>query len=609
MINLAEEQPFLQLVHWNMELPSSSAQDPLGLNLRLAARMADKLLHCITSITPRARYYSFFAWAFKDYFENEKGTPADRGLRDAIVQRERGFVLGSVLHHGGAPCEGGALGGSEAATTLIQRGILEEVDLARWKHLKNHQGNLGAAYKGSLINLGYFETPEDGVGVQDDVESVGDELSEKVQNYEVIGLKSIAHELANAFAQSVSHTTYIREGWSLRRKCPMDVLKGFGSAAGLCELVTREESADRDMLREVFFATHASLYSGQAHHNRQKSLTFILWLIKAFSEQQIPFTSDRFGCVVFYKRSPVNDGTDVFYDVSFPSALTDIAECWRIYYFHHYLTITLQSLLGGVVRVAREHPAGVKREALLNRLKSNSVGDQIGEALGVPLEGAFLDLTPAETLKAGGIELGVSSENLVSGAAPDIASSFSEWSLSRALLDDDLANQAAGPAVAATLLYVLFARHEQSVAETYKAWHKNNVYDRYSDVSLPGVVVFLQSTFGKQWWNLPNRKILDGILWRFVVRQHEAMAYERGFGGSPSLIRVDGNTVIPTDVDYNDPSTTNVRLPRAVQILKDLRLIEMRSDENDVLSLTPDGRAWLNRYLQEKATDARAKSD
>jgi hypothetical protein len=65
----------VQLVRWNKELPSASAADPLGLNLRVSARLANELLHCITSITPRARYYSFFPWAFEDYRDTEHGTP------------------------------------------------------------------------------------------------------------------------------------------------------------------------------------------------------------------------------------------------------------------------------------------------------------------------------------------------------------------------------------------------------------------------------------------------------------------------------------------------------------------------------------------------------
>jgi hypothetical protein len=52
-----EPSDSIQLLRWNKELPSASAADPLGLNLRVSARLANELLHCITSITPRARYY------------------------------------------------------------------------------------------------------------------------------------------------------------------------------------------------------------------------------------------------------------------------------------------------------------------------------------------------------------------------------------------------------------------------------------------------------------------------------------------------------------------------------------------------------------------------
>jgi hypothetical protein len=88
----------VQLVRWNKELPSASAADPLGLNLRVSARLANELLHCITSITPRARYYSFFPWAFEDYRDNEHGTSKDRGRIQGVLARERAMVLGAVLH-------------------------------------------------------------------------------------------------------------------------------------------------------------------------------------------------------------------------------------------------------------------------------------------------------------------------------------------------------------------------------------------------------------------------------------------------------------------------------------------------------------------------------
>jgi hypothetical protein len=64
VLRLRKPTEGVQLLRWNKKLPSASTQDPLGLNLRLSARLATQLLYCITSITPCARYYAFFPWTF-----------------------------------------------------------------------------------------------------------------------------------------------------------------------------------------------------------------------------------------------------------------------------------------------------------------------------------------------------------------------------------------------------------------------------------------------------------------------------------------------------------------------------------------------------------------
>jgi hypothetical protein len=120
VFQLTKQSETTKLLQWNKELPSASAADPLGLNLRVSARLANELLHCITSITPRARYYSFFPWAFEDYNENERDNAKHRGRVDGVLVRERAMVLGAVLHHKGKPCEGGALGGSDLSSASIR---------------------------------------------------------------------------------------------------------------------------------------------------------------------------------------------------------------------------------------------------------------------------------------------------------------------------------------------------------------------------------------------------------------------------------------------------------------------------------------------------------
>src|SRR5262245_49492076 len=115
----SKTQPKRQLLRWSEHVPASEVQDPLGLGLRGSTRLASLLLYCITSITPRARYFSFIPWSISDFQKNEKGKPHALGLREALRIREKALTYGCVAHHDGKPCDGGALVGSTAASKWL----------------------------------------------------------------------------------------------------------------------------------------------------------------------------------------------------------------------------------------------------------------------------------------------------------------------------------------------------------------------------------------------------------------------------------------------------------------------------------------------------------
>ena len=133
------------------------------------------------------------------------------------------------------------------------------------------------------------------------------------------------------------------------------------------------------------------------------------------------------------------------------------------------------------------------------------------------------------------------------------------------------------------------------MAAAYDGWHRNHVYDLWADLSLPGVLEHLDQRFGRDgFWLAPNREVLNHVVWRFVVQQHQAMSIDRGFASSP-LLHVDGETVIGTAADFSDPSSGNVRFANALQILRDLGLLD-----RDGTRPTSDGVAWLERMLEEE---------
>lgn len=88
--------------------PASEGQDPLGLNLRVSARLASQLFYCITSITPRARYYSFLPWVISLAPQLGLGRP----LRERVRLIEKAFTAACFLHHDGRACDYGRLVGS-----------------------------------------------------------------------------------------------------------------------------------------------------------------------------------------------------------------------------------------------------------------------------------------------------------------------------------------------------------------------------------------------------------------------------------------------------------------------------------------------------------------
>jgi len=577
----------MRLLHWNKELPSASPADPLGLNLRVSARLSDELLYCITSVTPRARYYAFFPWAFQDYNDHEHGKREDRGRINGVLVRERAMVLGAVLHHDGQACEGGGLGGSNEATEIdLKR--RRTFDLYRWEHLESAEGQFGAAYKGSLINLGVFKT--DNERVKDEADAT--ELDQETQAIEVRELSDLGKRLAAAFGQSVRNTEYVKKQWTLRNAVDTGVLKEFGSQAGLCEIAGKR-ALDRDVLRNVFFAKYNEM-TQPGHQRRRMSLLFLLECVGQAHAAGATLWNGSFGNICYFGAVFSDDDKPKKTAVHMPSALTDIYERWRIFYMQNYLAVALQSMLVACVRVIRDRPGGMSHESLVQALNPPALKARFRECFGLNLPKDFFTLSARETLAVCGVKNNSGAFN-----ALPIEAQFSEHNLENLLVDTE-ANEPACIAVATILLYLVVVRYQRQIRPSFNNWYEQQVYNDLADISLPGVVRFLHQEFGEDWFDHPNGEILSRILSRFVIRQHERMSYERGFGGSAPLFHVDGTTVIGTGTDYTDPRALNARLGSALQILSDLGLVIY--GEEDGYRRTPEGDAWLKSELKREGS-------
>jgi hypothetical protein len=578
----------IRLLQWNKELPSASAADPLGLNLRVSARLSDELLYCITSVTPRARYYAFFPWAFQDYNEQERSTRTDRGRIKGVLVRERAMVLGAVLHHNGHPCDGGALGGSEKATKIdLKR--RRSFDLSRWEHLGAAEGQFGAAYKGSLINMGVFET--DNERVKDEAEAETAELDKETQDIEVRELSNLGKRLATAFGQSVRGTAYVKQKWTLRDSVDTDILTEFGSRAGLCE-IAKKWADDRDVLRDAFFAKYKEM-DRPGQHRRRMSLLLLLECVGQAHAAGALFGNSSFSDACYFGMFVSDADTPEKTPVNVPPQLADIYERWRIFYSQNYLAVALQSILVACVRVLRNRPGGMPYEHLIQGLNPPSLNARFREVFGRELPEDFFALSARETLTLCGIG-GKHPVNILPIDAP-----FSERTLEHILIESE-ANDAASVPLAAMLMYEVVLRYGQRVSAAHNNWYAQQIYNTAADIALPEIAKFLVHEFGDGWLDHSNEQILRRVVWRFVIRQHQTMSYERGFGGSAPLFHVDGTTIIGAGTDFTDPRALNPRLGSALQILSDLGLITYEDDIG--YKRTPEGNDWLAAEVGHEVT-------
>ncbi len=577
----SKAKPKPQLLRWSGYVPASEALDPLGLSLRGSARLASLLLFCITSITPRARYFSFIPWCISDYRANEKGKPHAFGLKEAIRIREKALTYGCIAHHNGKTCAGGALVGSDAATRWLSDhdGM---ADLKRLPFAKNLALN---AYLNSLVNLGFFQSQEERTEVEEEVEDA--ELT-----FDDIELSELGRDLANAYGSSIGRIEVVKHLSDLDRTCRVENLKRLGERGGLCEL-TLPASFDRVLLRSVFFA-HKGFTVGR-HERRNRSMTLILELCRQFSDNGWVMNSYTFGSAVYFRQLHEGDSS---IQVTIPDALEDISNRWRMFYFHQFMSVALEGLFSCLVTQLNEMGiAGATIPDMVALLDAKPVTRTLRTMFDLDLPEGFGSTTPSDVFAA----LGVSSTSLTEETARAIDEAISvdhpvaEPKLEEAIRSGAHRNVPAGLAISAILLGLTLGRYRRWESSDYGDWltKKDVVKDSFLDLLPSTVLLGLDQHLG-DWWSLPWSRLVEYVLSRFIVQQHQSMSFEKTANGDRCLIQVDGPR-ISSDGPYEKIGTGNGRLRSAVQVLIDLGLIT--PDESGLPFLTEEGLRLLHEEL------------
>lgn len=578
------------LLRWSEHVASSDVQDPLGLSLRGSTRLGSRLLHCLTSITPRARYFSFIPWCFFDYQTREQGKPHALGAKEAVVLRENALTLACVSHHQhdkGGTCTGGAPVGTNEAKRWLRQGN-KEADLKALKFAKIPALH---AYFTSLVNLGCFVT---------EVDLPESEEEEEVQfSWEEVELSTLGLQLAKCYDAAVGSLTAADSLVGSKRRCAVEVLAEFGQHGGLCE-IAEPAAPDRALLRDIFFGL-AGLKE-DSHPVRRQSLLLVLELCRQFSADEWVLNEPGFSGAVYYGEIK---NEDHHLDVETPPVLKDVATRWRMFYFHHYLSVALEGMFCWLVTNLATHGlAGASLEVFLAGLDSLAVRKALSDLLGFDLPQPFGNMTPANFFSHCGVRgddlgpaLGTAFDQVIRSLHP-----VAEDTLEAYIRQGEYLQSPTGLALPMILLAVTLARYSRWGKTDYENWLARVAdpklgYDPYLDLVPPVVSAGLNRRFDR-WWVRTWRELTEFVLSRYVVRQHQAMSYAKSTSGDRCLLQVDGEKVFATG-RYDEIGLGNPRLRSPLQILKDLGLME--DNDDGVTSLTKEGRSFLAQELAKEA--------
>jgi hypothetical protein len=475
--------------------------------------------------------------------------------------------------------------GSRDAKKWFANGVKE----ANFKRMKKFSKNpaLGA-YLNSLVNLGLFVT--DAERPDSDEEEANADFT-----FDDIDLSALGLDLAKRFDQKAGSLATTKNIASKDRCCSVDDLAEFGRYGGLCEL-SQKGAADRQLLRDIFFALVEM--KGESHPVRRQSLLLTLDLCRQFSDDDWQLTEGEFAGAVYYGEL-ANDDSRLA--VTIPPQLRDIATRWRMFYFHHYMSVALEGLFSWLVsHVATRGLAGETVEAMVAQLKEPSLRKNMSEILGVKLPVAFGDLTPSGLLALAGIPAGPLDE-AASRSLDEVIRSLSalaEDNLEELIRSNEHLYSSAGLALPMILLSVTLARYYRWEATNYGKWLASAANDPYLDLVPPLVSTGLARRFGS-WWACTFADLTAFVLSRYVVQQHQSMSYEKTWTGERCLLQVDGPKIVSTG-GFDKIGMGNPRLHSAIQILADLGLIEV--DEESVSRLTTEGESFLEQELAKEVT-------
>jgi len=532
----------------------TGGRDPLGLS-RVSGSITDFMMPGITTITPRARYFSFFCWALEDIAsEEEPKTYED--FKTALRRREAAVALATFIAEPRGPMHGA----EEAKAELASSSFPDEYSIDFQVLPSNPLGGYGQYYSGSLYRLGLTERDENGIDYPSN---------------------EIARRIARQFEESIRGTCFPQSQCFSGRTINKIVVQESAAVLSIDALNSPRAAGEQKALVDLFLATDGP--KNEDDLNRRHSLALILHVVRAYEELGVePGFRELDSSLLYgphYFGVLTQEGSQVGPWVP-PSGLAHASAFWRQFCLQEYLTVALERLLSAALEVAGAKSAGVTEEELLGSILQGDFERYLEDRLGV--------VSPAPQQMMAALGLGGPPS---SARSQDLRHTYMfdhPCSEEQIHSDSEWASPQTEAAQAVLILGVLYGkwRGVKDDPAFYQVMTKAG-----PELCSATVFPFLDAWFDPA---ITWQDALGELLGRLVLDQHDRIMYEKRRLDSTWFSRSGGR--ILKDQDY-EPHRRNSRFQNAVRILCDLGLLEM-TDPEEGLRVTATGATQLEQILK-----------
>lgn len=531
------------LPYWTKEIDlSQRALDPLGLS-RISDFITNELLPGITTLTTKARNYSFYCWGIYQCSEEKVHTKHE--FYQTMARLESSYVIASLFDiEENFPGARGPIGNDKGKRmiNLAQNGMVE----VNFSVLNHPGGGYGQYYKNAMNLLG---------------------LTINLQNREILTPKG--EELALLFQKNIENTQYYREYIS-SDKIPLQVLVDYGKKANYLRL--KDTIEEKETLSKVLFAKNQHISENPS--SRRATLLLVLAIYENLSDKYLELTDDYYREILYFYR---NEANGLLGPIS--QDIEKVIMEWKFFQFHEFFIISLEMKLYEFIEFLKDHESGTSLTQFLKGtsgfvheleliLKKNLTNTTLEEFLGF-----MLDETGIE-----GASFGCESSSLFD-EKNDINNFYSEFNIYKKISESDRMNEIIGLSI--LLLCITLLRYRQYIdsfdediiwikMKNLEEWSLDTFFlDINSRLSRIGLTEFFNITLEK------------------IILRHDLIAMDKLTTGHDTFRfqRVGDLYFLKREYKYN---RRNDRLNTIKDLFEDLGIIHFT---NDLYGLTNFGKA------------------